>query len=86
MGVKVAGAKPLSARQRLLIRIDQAKAAIATAERALGSGKERDALRELTFARACVTGACTELEHIAAKQLDPDPHTPRGTEPLHDGH
>jgi hypothetical protein len=85
MGVKVAGAKPLSGRQRLLIRIDQAKAATATAERALSSGKDRDALRELAFARACLTGACIELEAIAAKQLEPSTFHPRPAEPPPDG-
>lgn len=64
----MAGTKPLSARQRLAIRVDQTKTAIAAAERALARGADRDALRELTFARALLVGACTEVEILAAPE------------------
>lgn len=86
MGVKVAGAKPLPARQRLLIRIDQAKQHFTAAERLLTSTADRAALRELEFTRALIVGACTELAGLIPA---PEPATvhPRHarTQPPPDG-
>jgi hypothetical protein len=93
----VAGAKPPSPRQRVLERVDRAKAYIADAERRFAQGRDCDALHELAFARALLTDACTTLEALVIPAAGQDPQDARGralgvlaprkapTEPLPDG-
>lgn len=71
MGATVPAKQPLSARHRLLRRMDQAKVSLQTVDALLGRGRDQAAFRELTFCKALLVGAWTELEAIATPPLDP---------------
>lgn len=71
----MAGSKPLTARQRLHVRLDQIRTALHDVERALAAHKDRDALRELTLLRALVVGAHTELERVIPPPEPPSYHS-----------
>lgn len=81
----MAGSKPLTARQRLHVRLDQIRTALQDVERALAAHKDREALTELAFLRALVVGAHAGLEQLIpppepaayhSRRQHPDPQPP----------
>ncbi len=73
----MAASKPLTARQRLHVRLDQIRTTLHDVERALAAHKDRDAFRELTFLRALAVGAHVELEGLATPPLEARTYHPR---------
>lgn len=69
--------KSLSASQRLMIRLEQAKRALAEVDDHLHLYRDKDALVAIKFAQSLLAGAAIELATLIQKPMAP--HSPRST-------